>query len=205
MSNIRAFSKWGFFGLLLLCFGLAKTDAQTLWASGTAGNWNTPSSWNPAIVPDVGANVFITNSGTFTVTYNSPMTAASIGSLMFGGGGTPTLTITASGFNVTGTTTLSGSTAGIINVDAGGVMTNGTLNMSSQSGIVNVNGVMTNTTTQVANNNSNDGAAALKVNSAAVANLGTVTVGRNNRGTGAGLIVSGGSVIANSIAIGTRN
>jgi autotransporter-associated beta strand protein len=205
MSNIRAFSKWGFFGLLLLCFGLAKTDAQTLWASGTAGNWNTPSSWNPAIVPDVGANVFITNSGTFTVTYNSPMTAASIGSLTFGGGGTPTLTITASGFNVTGTTTLSGSTAGIINVDAGGVMNNGTLNMSSQSGIVNVNGVMTNTTTQVANNNSNDGAAALKVNSGAVANLGTVTVGRNNRGTGAGLIVSGGSVIANSIAIGTRN
>ncbi|HWC61166.1 MAG TPA: autotransporter-associated beta strand repeat-containing protein, partial [Verrucomicrobiae bacterium] len=193
-------------GILFGCLSLTKSDAQSIWASGTAGNWNTASSWNPAAVPGVGANAFITNAATFTVTYDSPMSAASIGSLTFGAGSsTPTLNISASDFNVTGTTTLSGSTAGIINVNAGGVMNNGTLTESSQSGIVNVNGVMTNTTTKVADNSSNDGAAALKVNTGGVASLGTVTIGRNNQGTGAGLLVAGGTVYANSIAIGSRN
>ena len=84
-------------------------------------------------------------------------------------------------------------------------MNNGTLTMSSQSGVVNVNGVMTNATTHVADNSNNDGAAALKVNTGAVASLGTVTIGRNNQGTGAGLLVAGGTVYANSIAIGSRN
>src|SRR5580765_234186 len=117
--------------ILFGCLGFAQTEAQTIWNTGSA-NWNTAASWNPATVPGVGANVFVTNAATFTVTYDSPMAAASVGSLTFGGGGTPTLNITASGFNVTGTTTLSSSTAGIINVNAGGVMSNGTLTMSSQ-------------------------------------------------------------------------
>ncbi len=194
-----------FLAVLFLCLGLSKTESQSIWTSGTAGNWNTAPSWNPAAVPGVGANTFITNAGTYTVTYDAPMTAASIGSLTFGGGGTPTLNITADGFNVTGATTISSSSAGVINVNAGGVMNNGTLTMSSQSGIVNVNGVMTNSTTHVADNSSNDGSAALKVNTGGIASLGTVTIGRNTEGNGAGLLVSGGIVYASSIAIGSRN
>jgi autotransporter-associated beta strand protein len=205
MNLRRIFSIFLVLGLFLAGFGVSKTGAQTIWGSASSGDWNVGSSWNTGVVPAEGASVFVTNAGTFTVTYNSPMAATSVGSLTFGGGGTPTLNITASGFNVTGATTLSSSTAGIINVNAGGVMNNGTLNMSSQSGVVNVNGVMTNATTQVANNSSNDGVAALKINTGAIANLGNVTIGRNNQGTGAGLLVAGGTVIANSIAIGSRN
>jgi autotransporter-associated beta strand protein len=198
---LRALSLGILFGFL----NLTKIDAQSIWASGSAGNWNTAASWNPAVVPGVGAMAFITNSGTYTVTYDSPMAAASIASFTFGGSGTPTLNITANGFNVFGTTTLSSPSAGIINVNAGGVMTSGTLTMSSEKGIINVNGVMTNATTRVADNSSKDGPAALKVNTGAVANLGTVSIGRNSQGTGAGLLVAGGTVIANSIAIGSRN
>src|SRR6185312_14761987 len=190
-----------FFGLL----AFEKTEAQSIWASGSSGNWNTAASWNPATVPGVGANTFITNSGTYTVTYDAPMSAASVGSLTFGGSGTPTLNITADGFHVTGTTTISSSSAGVININAGGIMNNGTLTMSSQSGIVNVNGVMTNSTTRVADNSSNDGSAALKVNTGGIASLGNVTIGRNTEGNGAGLLVSGGTVYASSIAIGSRN
>jgi autotransporter-associated beta strand protein len=194
-----------FLAVLFLCLGFSEMEAQSIWTSGSSGNWNTASAWNPAAVPGVGANTFITNGGTYTVTYDSPMSAANIGSLTFGGGGTPTLNITADGFNVTGATTISSSSAGVINVNAGGVMNNGTLTMTSQNGIVNVNGVMTNSTTHVADNSSNDGSAALKVNTGGIASLGAVTIGRNTEGNGAGLLVSGGIVYASSIAIGSRN
>ncbi len=204
MTLSRIFPKSLIVAVLLARLALVKSDAQSIWTAGSA-NWNTASSWNPAAVPGVGGAAFITNSGTFTVTYDSPMATASIGSFTFGGSGTPTLNITASGFNVTGTTTISSSSAGIINVNAGGAMSNGTLTMSSQSGVIKVNGVMTNSTTRVADNSSNDGAAALKVNTGSTASLGTVSIGRNNQGTGAGLLVAGGTVIADSIAIGSRN
>ncbi len=169
MNMIRTFSKTLLAIALFTFLALTQTRAQSIWASGAAGNWNIASSWNPASVPDIGAAAFITNSGTYIVTYDSPMAAASIGSFTFGGSGTPTLNITANGFNVTGATTISSSSAGVINVNAGGVMNNGTLTMTSQSGIINVNGLMTNATTKVADNSNNDGAAALKVNPGAVA------------------------------------
>ena len=69
---------------------------------------------------------------------------------------------------------------------------------------MNVSGILTNGATQVGNNGS-DGTGAFKINSGAVASLGTVTVGRNNEGTGQGLIISGGTVSASSIAVGTKN
>src|SRR6185312_8745819 len=165
-----------FLAILFGFVALEKTEAQSIWASGSSGNWNTASSWNPASVPGVGASTFITNSGAYTVTYDAPMSAASVGSMTFGGSGTPTLNITADGFNVTGTTTISSSSSGVINVNSGGIMNNGTLTMSSQNGTVNVTGVMTNSTTHVADNSSNDGAAALKVSTGGIASLGTVTI-----------------------------
>jgi autotransporter-associated beta strand protein len=194
---------------LAVLLGAGETSrAQTSWAAAASGNWNTASSWTPAIVPGEGTNASITNAGTFTVTYNSVMSAGSIGSLTLGSATSiPTLTIAAGGFNVAGSCTFVDSSAEIININSGGVMTNGTLNMASRAGVVNVNsgGVMTNGTTQVSNNGSNDGAVTLKVNSGATANLGTVTVGRNSESASDGLQIAGGTVSASSIAVGTKN
>ena len=96
MIPCRTPSKSLLFGFLLVCFGLAKADAQSIWANGSAGDWNIASSWNTSLVPAEGTSVFITNAASFTVTYSSPMTATSVGSLTFGGGGTPTRNISAS-------------------------------------------------------------------------------------------------------------
>jgi len=195
--------------LLAIMLGFCETSrAQTSWAAASSGNWNTAGSWTPAIVPVETTNAFITNSGTFTVTYNSPMAATSIGSLTLGLAGAstsiPTLTITATGFNVSGSTTTTGTSAEVVNVNSGGVMTNGTLNMGDYNGVVNVSGIMTNGATQVGNAGT-DGNGALKINSGAVASLGTLTVGRNNESASYGLQISGGTVSASSIAVGSRN
>lgn len=209
MKSTRLFSRVFLPCFLFACFGLSKAEAQTSWASGSAGNWNTASAWTPATVPGAGVNAFITNAATFTVTYNAPMAAPSIGSLSLGlpnlATSIPTLTITASGFNVSGVTTLNGTAAEAINVNAGGVMNNGTLNLNDYNALVNVSGVLTNGTTQVANNNSVDGNGVLKINSGAIADLGDITIGRNNNSTSVGLQIAGGTVFASSIAIGIRN
>ncbi|MBC8095286.1 MAG: hypothetical protein H7Y43_05700, partial [Akkermansiaceae bacterium] len=151
----------GFGIAILLLTGLANNlQAQTSWATAAAGNWNLAASWNPAVVPIEGTAVSITIAGTYTVTYNSPMAATSMGSLTLGSASSiPTLTLTAPGFNVAGTCTLVDSSAEILNVNSGGVMNTATLNMASRSALVNVNsgGVMTNGATQVGNNGSNDG------------------------------------------------
>ena len=193
----------------LMVYGGTSGRAQTSWAAAASANWNTAGSWSPAIVPVETTNAVIANSGTFTVTYNSPMAATSIGSLTLGlassANSVPTLTITTGGFNVSGTTTLTGTSAEVLNVNSGGVMTNGTLNLNDYNAVANVSGTMTNATTQVAANNSNDGTGALKINSGAVASLGIVTVGRNDESSSYGLQISGGTVSAKSIAVGTLN
>ena len=184
-----------------------RSAAQTSWAAAS-GNWNMASSWTPAIVPGEGTNATITIAGTYTVTYNSPMSAGSIASLTLGSATSiPTLTITAAGFDVTGSNTLVDSSAEVLNINSGGVMTNGTLNMASRNALVNVNsgGILTNGTTQVGNNGSNDGSGRLTVNPGATASLGAVSVGRHNQSATIGLIIAGGSVSASSIDIGTRN
>jgi len=193
--------------LLAIVLGACETSrAQTSWASAASGDWNTAASWSPAVVPGVGTNATISVSGTYTVTYASPMSAASIASLTLGSS-TVTLNIGAAGFNVAGTSTLVDSSVETINITSGGVMTNGTLNMASRAAVVTMNsgGVMTNSTTQVANNGSNDGDVLLKINSGAVASLGAVTVGRLNESSTRGLIIGGGTVSATSIDVGTRN
>ena len=194
--------------MLLLALALPGRAQTTVWAAAASGNWNAAASWSPALVPLAGTNVAITLAGTYTVTYNSPMPAASIGTLTLGSASSiPTLTITAPGFNVAGSCTLVDSSAEVVNVNSGGVMSNGTLNLASRNGIINVNsgGSLTNVTTQAANNNSVDGSTVLKINSGAVASLGDVTVGRHTESSGYGLVIAGGTVSANSIAVGVRN
>ena len=192
--------------LLLAWSGMARTSAQTVWSAAADGNWNTATSWTPNIVPGAGTNATISVSGTYTVTYDSPMSAPSIASLTLGSS-TATLNISAAGFNVAGTSTLVDSSVETLNINSGGVMTNNTLAMNSRACnvIVNSGGILTNKTTQIAANNSNDGSTQLKVTSGAVANLGSVTIGRHNSSTTLGLYVTGGNVTASSIDVGTRN
>jgi autotransporter-associated beta strand protein len=195
--------------LMAVMLGVCQTSrAQTSWALAANGNWNTASSWSPAVVPGVGTNATISVSGTYAVTYNSPMAATSIGSFTLGlassANSIPTLTITATGFNVSGSTTMTGTSAEVVNVNSGGVMTNGTFNLGDYNGVVNVSGIMTNGTTQVGNAGA-DGNGALKINSGAIASLGTLTVGRNNESASCGLQIAGGTVFASSIAVGIKN
>ncbi len=180
--------------------------AQTSWAAASSGNWNTAGSWSPATVPGVGTATTISVAGTYTVTYDSAMAAASIASLALGSS-TLTLNLTAPGFNVAGSTTFVDSSVETVNINSGGVMNNGTLNMASRAGnlTVNTGGIMTNATTQVANNNSVDGSTQLKINSGAIVNLGNVTVGRHSQSSSLGLNISSGTITANSIDVGIRN
>ena len=191
--------------LALLNFGFSSAvRAQTSWAAAANGNWNTASSWSPATVPGVGTATTIALAA--TVTYDLPMAAASIASLTLGSA-TVTLNLSAAGFNVAGTTTFVDSSVENVNINSGGVMNNGTLNMTSRAGnlTVNTGGILTNATTQVANNNSVDGSTTLKINSGAIVNLGNVTVGRHTQSSSLGLNISSGTVMASSIDVGIRN
>jgi autotransporter-associated beta strand protein len=198
--------------VLAVLLGVSENShAQSAWTSAANGDWNTAANWTPAAVPGVGTNVsIIVGSASFTVTYTAPMSAAGVASLTLGSATSiPTLTLSAAGFNVAGTTTFvdNSSSAEVLNINSGGAMTNGTLAMTSRNATVNVNsgGIITNGTTQVAANNSNDGSNELKINSGAVANLGAVTVGRHTESSSLGLNISSGTVIAKSIDVGTLN
>jgi len=71
--------------LLAIMLGVCQTSrAQTSWAAASSGDWNTAAGWSPAVVPGVGTSASIANVGTFTVTYSSLMSAASIASLTLG-------------------------------------------------------------------------------------------------------------------------
>ena len=196
--------------LLLLLTGAAilqfnqAVQAQTSWAAAASGNWNTAGSWSPATVPGVGTTTTIALAA--TVTYDSPMAAASIASLTLGSAAI-TLNLSAAGFNVAGTTTFVDSSVENVNINSGGIMTNNTLNMASRAGNLTVNsgGIMTNATTQVANNNSVDGSTQLKINSGAVVNLGNVTIGRHTQSSTLGLNISSGTIFAKSIDVGVYN
>src|SRR6266446_5434827 len=79
--------------IAVLSVGVA-IGSDIVWSSSSGGNWGVAGNWSPNQVPGAGDNVFITNSGTYTVTMN---VGASIGSLILGGAsGTQTLLL--SGF-----------------------------------------------------------------------------------------------------------
>jgi hypothetical protein len=64
--------------------------ADITWTNLAGGNWNAATNWSTQTVPGSADNVFITNSGTYTVTLNL---SASVLSLVLGGGsGTQRLT-----------------------------------------------------------------------------------------------------------------
>src|ERR1051326_4539095 len=104
--------------------------ADIVWTNTAGGNFATAVNWNPNQVPASGDTAWITNDGTYTVTFN---TSATIGSLMLGGSsGTQTFN------HSSGTLTLSGSSVGsdhaIYNLSGGGLTGNGSFALT---GILN--------------------------------------------------------------------
>ncbi|MDQ3281512.1 MAG: DUF11 domain-containing protein, partial [Acidobacteriota bacterium] len=69
------------------------------WIAGT-GNWETAANWSPAQVPTASDDVYIDNTGTYTVTINSNASAKSIHVGLSTASGTQTLTL-ASGVTLT--------------------------------------------------------------------------------------------------------
>src|SRR6185295_13568065 len=63
--------------------------ADIHWSNPLGGDWNVAANWSPNQVPGPADNVFITNSGTYTVTLNVNTTNNSV--TLGGDSGTQTL------------------------------------------------------------------------------------------------------------------
>jgi len=139
---------------LLLLTSFCDLQAQTVWTNAAGGDWNTAINWKPNTIPGVGTATYMTNGlPAYTVTYTGPMGAASIGSLTVTNVNTTTsnatLTVSASGFNVSGGITV--GNGGVLNLNSGAVMNEaGTLTLNS-GGQVNVaaGAVLTNSTLSI--------------------------------------------------------
>ena len=123
---------------LFVCAQSLRAANQT-WTNAAGGDWNTGTNWTSA-VPAVGDNASLTTvMGNYTVTYSSPMAAASIAALTISDSATQTATfnVAATGFNLTGG--LSIATGGVLNVNTGGNATVGT-GISMAGGAFTLNG-----------------------------------------------------------------
>ncbi len=131
--------------------------ADITWIGGT-GLWNNAGNWSPAQLPGAGDNVFINNSGTYTVTLPDAVNAT-VGSLTLGGtSGTQTLSLGRSILTLNGASvvnpnghlamTVANSTVtglGALTVDgtlnwAGGTMSGAAVTSISTNGAVNITG-----------------------------------------------------------------
>lgn len=107
--------------------------ANVSWITSGTSSWNTGGNWNTSNVPGAGDIAFITTStGGANVTYTSPMVAVSVGGVSIGAtSGQNSLNISAGGFNVTGTTTV--TQRGLFRVLSGGVATGGVVAINGAS------------------------------------------------------------------------
>jgi fibronectin-binding autotransporter adhesin len=126
---------WLLIVLLIASFLTARAQTTANWITPAGGDWNTAANWNLGAVPGVGTNAVIggLTSG-FTVTYSSPMAAASIGA-----GGPAALSVTnnlstkatlvigAGGFNVIGDVLIGTNGALVVN-NGGNLNIQGDLN-----------------------------------------------------------------------------
>lgn len=203
MPNLSCLRQLAFATILIAA--VLNSSAQTAtWTNIAGGNWNTAANWTNT-VPALGLPVAITNAGTYTATYNAPMTPASISgmTLSLGTASTPapTLAVSSTGLNVTGTSTLNGGA--VLSISSGGVMTNSTLNIASVSASVLVNGgTITNAVTSVSNNGNSDGGP-MRITNGAVASLGNVTIRRSGATAfSSGLSIWNSTVSANNVTVG---
>jgi hypothetical protein len=187
-----------FFRTSIVCSALlaaATANATDLVWTGQTSDWTSAGNWTPAQVPTAADNVWITNSGTYTITLpaGSSGTAASV--TVGGASGTQTLTIDRATLTLNGTSAVNAngqialSVAQSILTGAGNLTVNGTLNWT--------NGTMSGTGTTT-------------IGSGGVLAIGSagVILGRalNNGGTttwaGGNLTMSAG-VVFNNLSGGT--
>lgn len=108
-------------GLLFGACLFSTRAADLFWTNASGGAWNSPSNWSPNQLPAAGDRVWITNSGTYTVTISGGGVA---GELWLGGAtGTQTLSLT-SGTWLVGNGT--GNTNGVLRI-TGGTLGGGSL------------------------------------------------------------------------------
>jgi hypothetical protein len=105
----------------------AYLTTNTVWANAVSGDWNTPTNWIPNRVPRSFDTVYITNTGTFTVSISN---AANANQLIMGLADT----------NATGIRTLN-LAAGSLTVTNAAIETNGAVNFSG--GTLTVRGLAT--------------------------------------------------------------
>lgn len=97
--------------------------ADIVWTNLAGGNFATAANWNPNQVPASGDTAWITNDGTYTITFNA---SATIGSLMLGGSsGTQTFNHSAGTLTFTGAGVGSGNA--VYNFSGGALTGSGSL------------------------------------------------------------------------------
>ncbi len=176
--------------LLVGCFlaGLAFGKLQAadiVWTNLAGGNWNIPANWSPNTVSTAADNVFITNSGTYTVTIS---TSAAAASLVTGGtSGTNTLALNSGALEITGLLLLGertrfSATGGSLNLAGTGELRGATLwqgTSVSGPGTLRLSGPVTTV----------NGFARLLTN---------LTVVLAGGGSGGGFALHGGTVLSNA-------
>src|SRR5689334_9003163 len=86
---------------LVLLTAATANATDLIWIGGT-GNWNAAGNWNPAQIPTAADNVWITNTGTYTVTVPAGTTAINNSLTLGGATGIATLAIDRATLTVNG-------------------------------------------------------------------------------------------------------
>jgi len=118
--------------------------ADIFWSNPLGGTWNNPANWNPSRVPGASDNVFITLSGSYTVTLD--VDAFITGLTVGGAGSTPTLLLNSRSLTLNGASAWnSGGIAGpgIIASSGSFNITRGAIQFLSFNAIINNAGTLT--------------------------------------------------------------
>jgi fibronectin-binding autotransporter adhesin len=163
---------------LLISRPVQAQGETNFWNTGD-GDWNVDSNWSLGVVPGVGTNVFLLNPA--TITYNTPMLASSIASLLVSNtSGLVFLEVFTNGFNVTGAIDVKGT--GTLEVQAGGAVTSATLNVRVGS-FYNVNGgTSSNGTISIGLGNAQGAGGRVNVGNGGVLVANTATLGGSQDG-----------------------
>lgn len=126
IEPIRKLMKTHLWRLAIACLSLAGTftasAADLVWTNTAGGNWNTAANWFPNQVPSIADDVFITNTGSYTVTITPGSYSAN--SVVIGGGlGSQSLTIG----TINGSYSFTLNTSGVINSNGRLSLSRGTM------------------------------------------------------------------------------
>ena len=114
----------GLTGATSTTFDISALSSGVAWNNPAGGNWSVPANWSPVRVPGKADTVFITLSGTYTVTLDVNDTVAFL--TLGGATGAQTLAATNRTFGID---------------SSGSVLTNGALNLTSTT--INGDGTLT--------------------------------------------------------------